>query len=106
MDVRADASKQALAGRVERTYPTVALVLQGGGALGAGLGVDVAIEAVGVPQTFATALVLEPRWTETLVTEGNDGLRLHGVPAGRQRAAGRQPARRAADPCAGYGRVD
>ena len=35
MDVRADASKQALAGRVERTYPTVALVLQGGGALGA-----------------------------------------------------------------------
>ena len=27
---------------------------------------------------LATALVLEPRWTETLVTEGNDGLRLHG----------------------------
>lgn len=27
---------------------------------------------------LATALVLEPRWTESLVTEGSQGLRLHG----------------------------
>jgi NTE family protein len=35
MDVRAQSLDETLAARVERTYPTVALVLQGGGALGA-----------------------------------------------------------------------
>jgi NTE family protein len=35
MDVRAQPPDETLAARVERTYPTVALVLQGGGALGA-----------------------------------------------------------------------
>lgn len=35
MDVRAQSPDETLAARVERTYPTVALVLQGGGALGA-----------------------------------------------------------------------
>ncbi|MGN6227344.1 MAG: DUF3734 domain-containing protein [Dyella sp.] len=35
MDVRAQSPDETLAPRVERTYPTVALVLQGGGALGA-----------------------------------------------------------------------
>ena len=35
MDIRAQSTDETLAARVERTYPTVALVLQGGGALGA-----------------------------------------------------------------------
>jgi NTE family protein len=53
MDVRAQSTDETLAARVERTYPTVALVLQGGGALGA--------YQAGVVQALAESGV-QPHW--------------------------------------------
>jgi len=53
MDARAQSPDETLAARIERTYPTVALVLQGGGALGA--------YQAGVLEALAESGI-EPHW--------------------------------------------